>query len=471
MSGVKVLLVNTNRAQPPIAPIGLDYLAAALQSRNIEPIVVDLTWEDSRGAAVEEGIEKHSPGLIGFSVRNIDDSSYYTQEFFLSPVREIISYIKGKYDIPVVLGGCGFSIMPERALLYCGGDFAIKGDGENALAELALCLHERRNYKSIPGLVFAENGNIRMNKPEYARIEDMGFLSERNFIDNRRYFEQGGQGNIETRRGCDQNCIYCADPAAKGRHIRFRRPEHIVAELSNLLRQGVDCFHFCDAEFNLPPAYALEICRAIIKSGMNDVIRWYAYCSCASFPSRLGKLMKEAGCVGINFGADSAGVNMLRSLGKTHRPDDLQKVARICGENEIDVMFDLLIGGPGETRQSVGRTIEFVKALNVAAVGISVGLRVYEGTPLYEQLASTRAIRGKDPLFPLYYVSEQLGDDIESYIQDLVGDDERFLSLGAGQADQDYGYTDNQLLVNAIRNGYRGAYWHILRQIKQDGFK
>jgi len=470
MSCPKVLLVNTNRAQPPVAPVGLDYLAAALEHKAIEPVLVDLAWENSTEQALKHAIEKHCPDLIGLSVRNIDDSSSSTREFFLDPVRDIVSFLKTNYAVPVVLGGCGFSIMPDRALRYCGGNFGIKGDGENALAELAMRLHKGQDYKDIAGLVFFEQGTAVANKTEYAHIEDMEFLSKRNFIDNRRYFEQGGQGNIETRRGCDQNCTYCADPIAKGRSMRFRRPEHVVEELSNLVEKGVDCFHFCDSEFNLPPNYAEKVCQATIKSGLNDVIKWYAYCGCAPFPSSLGRLMKKAGCLGINFGADSANPQMLSILGRGHNPDDVKKTARICRDNEIDVMFDLLIGAPYETRQSIHSSIDFFKAIDADAVGISVGIRLYEGTPLYEQLAndSARAVHIKDPLFPLYYVSENLGSDIEDYIRDLTADDERFLSFEAGDADRDYGYTDNQLLVNAIKKGYRGAYWHILKQVQQE---
>ncbi|RQD78130.1 MAG: radical SAM protein, partial [Candidatus Syntrophonatronum acetioxidans] len=279
MSEPRVLLINNNSLKPPVAPVGLDYLASDLKHRDIKPVIADLIWSNDSLGELKKRIDKEDLDLISLTIRNLDDSSGESKEFFLNSYREIISWIQNNYSVPVVLGGCGFSIMPEEVLKYCGASFGIWGEGENFLSQLIYALHEGRSYYHIPGLLYWWKGEVVSNPPEYCCLTEMEHLAERNHIDNYLYFIKGGQGNIETKRGCNQACLYCADPLSRGQEVRLRSPDHVVKELFNLLEQGVNCFHFCDSEFNLPLDHAEEICRAIIKSGINKKFSWYAYCS------------------------------------------------------------------------------------------------------------------------------------------------------------------------------------------------
>jgi radical SAM superfamily enzyme YgiQ (UPF0313 family) len=114
----------------------------------------------------------------------------------------------------VVLGGVGFSIMPKEILSYTGADIGLWGDGEEAMLDLVL--HGKR-----PG------------KASFLNLKY--FSPNRGNIDNRFYFAFGGMAGIETSRGCNRNCIYCADPLAKGKKVRFRSPESVAKEAAELL--------------------------------------------------------------------------------------------------------------------------------------------------------------------------------------------------------------------------------------------
>jgi len=138
-------------------------------------------------------------------------------------------------------------------------------------------------------------------------------------------------------------------------------------------------------------------------------------------------------------------------------------------------MVDLLIGGSGENRKTIAESIEFVKSLEPLAAGISLGIRLYRGTPLAQMLSSLdvsdTCLRSHVPenenfLQPVYYLSPGMGDDIHQYLNELTGDDPRFFSLADPRADRDYSYTENQVLMEAIEKGYRGAYWHILQKLQ-----
>jgi radical SAM superfamily enzyme YgiQ (UPF0313 family) len=301
---------------------------------------------------------------------------------------------------------------------------------------------------------------------------------ERNAVDNRRYFSEGGMGSIETKRGCSKRCIYCADPLGKGRRVRLRSPSSVVDEIEALLEMGIDYFHFCDSEFNLPPAHAREICREIIRRGLGARIKWYAYCSPTPFSDEIAIIFQKAGCAGINFGVDSATNEMLRTLGRDFTVEDLERTAQICHRQGIVFMYDLLLGGPGETRDSLRETIETMKRLSPSRVGASIGVRIFPETRLAAMVRNQGRIEQNPNLHgaldekfftPVFYLSSALGESAPQYLAELIAGDERFFVMSGESADQNYNYNDNTLLMNAIRDGYRGAFWDIMRRLAEGG--
>jgi radical SAM superfamily enzyme YgiQ (UPF0313 family) len=184
-------------------------------------------------------------------------------------------------------------------------------------------------------------------------------------------------------------------------------------------------------------------------------------------------LMKRAGCVGINFGADSGSDRMLAVLGRDFRVVDIGETVRACREAGLAVMLDLLLGAPGETWDTVAETIELMKVVAPDCVGISLGVRVYPGTPLEVRLARAGSesqgligdLTGTEPAF---YLSPDLDDEPYARIRSMVAGDERFF-LPFGGDERDYNYNDNSILRNAIQAGARGAYWDILRKMRAGG--
>jgi tryptophan 2-C-methyltransferase len=189
-------------------------------------------------------------------------------------------------------------------------------------------------------------------------------------------------------------------------------------------------------------------------------MRWYAYCSPAPFSRELARAMRQAGCAGINFGADSGDPNMLRKLGRNFTPADILDAARWSKEAGMAVMLDLLLGSPGETRESLVRTVELMKQADADRVGVSVGVRVYPGTELARQLLTGC----EEPLEPVFFLEPQVAPFVFELLDTLIGDDRRFLFFDPSRPDRNYNYTANQRLIQAIGRGFRGAYWDILRR-------
>jgi radical SAM superfamily enzyme YgiQ (UPF0313 family) len=463
---LRIALVNTNRIRPPIAPIGLDYVAEALGAAGHAVEILDLCWAVDPPSAIASFFEGPDFDLVGVTLRNTDDCAFTSRQSFLDEFAATVRAIRERTGALLVLGGVGFSVMPERVLARCKADAGMWGEGEFAMVALADRVARQQSWHDMPNLVWRSENGWQRNPPTAPSLADLPAMSRR-WVDNRRYFREGGQAGFETKRGCPGKCIYCADPLAKGSVTRIRPPGAVVDELVNLLEQGIDHLHTCDSEFNLPERHAIEICREIVRRGLGDRLRWYAYCAPTPFSWELAQLMREAGCVGVNFGADHGDAAMLRRLGRAYTPEDILVATRRCREAGMVVMLDLLLGAPGETQEGIARTIELMQRAAPERVGISLGVRVYPGTRLADMvLAEPKEglVGGEDPAEPLFFLEPAIAPDAFSWLDERIGDDPRFLFFDPSKPKQNYNYNANQRLVEAIAEGYRGAYWDILRR-------
>ncbi|MCX5906091.1 MAG: radical SAM protein, partial [Deltaproteobacteria bacterium] len=375
------------------------------------------------------------------------------------------------------LGGVGFSVMPELTLAYCGVDTGIKGEGEWSLVELAEKLRTGRDFRDIPGLIFKEKEKYRRNPIHYGPLQNL-CLSRREALNHLRYFREGGMVGFETKRGCNQKCTYCADPLSKGRVIRFRNPKDVASELAHLYEKGIDHFHTCDSEFNIHEQKAIEVCKEIVNKNLGGKIRWYAYASPTPFSEELADWMRRAGCVGIDFGADHGNDSMLKCLGRSHKAEDLRRTGEISRKYGFSFMYDLLLGGPGETRKTIQGTIELMKKISPDRVGISLGVRLYRGTTLAREVIRQEGfseqnrnlhgvIRGNESMLqPIFYLPSGLGEDVEDFVDKQTAGDPRFLMGSRKNMVRNYNYNENSRLMEAIKQGYRGAFWDILRRVE-----
>ena len=446
--------------QPPIAPIGLDYLAEALASAGHAVDLLDLSWEQDAQAAIARFLTGASYRLIGVTLRNTDDCSFNSRWTYVPEFVELVRTLRSHSDALIILGGVGFSVMPEQIMALSEAHAGIWGEGEFVFPELAARVELGEDWHGLPNLIRRQDGTLRRNPGSTWPLEKLPPMS-RSWVDNPRYYREGGQAGFETKRGCSSPCVYCADPVAKGRQIRTRPPRAVADELTRLLDQGIDHLHTCDAEFNLQEQHATEVCREIVRRGLGEKLRWYAYCSPAPFSRALAKQMRAAGCIGVNFGADSGDSEILKRLRRGFTPGDILNAARWSREAGMAVMLDLMFGSPGESCESLTRTVELMKQAEPDHAGVSVGVRVYPGT----EFASRTP--GGDFAEPLYYIEPGVAPFIFELLDALIGDDERFFFFDPSRPERNYNYNANQRLTEAIRNGHRGAYWDILGKVRK----
>jgi radical SAM superfamily enzyme YgiQ (UPF0313 family) len=468
---------------PPIGPIGLDYMAGVARQAGVEVDVIDLCLADDPSKTLHSHFDNHSPQLVGVSFRNADDCFWPSAQWFVPDLADTIRAVRDMTDAPIAIGGVGFSIFGRRIVEYTGADFGIRGDGEWAIVSLLNELQGSKRFERVEGLIWRSNGAVRCN--EAAWPEPLSLPTERDAVDNVAYFKKGGQCGLETKRGCNRQCIYCADPLAKGPKLRLRDSSEVADEAEGLLDKGVNVLHLCDCEFNIPRSHAFAVCEEFNRRSLGKRLQWYTYMAVVPFDAELAEAMSRAGCVGIDFTGDAACPLMLNTYRQPHHKEDLASAVRLSRSNDIKVMIDLLLGGPGETSETIAETIGFIKQIDPDCAGAPLGIRLYPGTemasivaaegPLEENPNIHRRYDGPIDFFkPTFYISASLGNQPAKLVQDLLAGDKRFFGPTVESASEsaeinlsaDHNYNENTKLVEAIKKGARGAYWHILRKLR-----
>jgi radical SAM superfamily enzyme YgiQ (UPF0313 family) len=424
---MRVLLIsaNTEKMNMPVLPLGMACVAAAAQNAGHEVQTVNLMMQKDVHTPIAQAIHTFSPEVIGISVRNIDDQFMQTPAFLLDSVRAVVSVCRGISNAPIVLGGAGYSIFPKSALAYLGADMGIQGEGEAAFVLLLEQLRRKTDLSGIPGLYLPvpDDPQKQPIKPSTAQNLDVFPIP----LPNIHLTPHSGIKEdqlwipFQTRRGCAMDCIYCSTATIEGRILRKYSPPKVVEGLRQYVKAGFRQFFFVDNTFNLPPSYAEALCDAIIAAGLN--IRW----RCILYPWKaddalIGKMAK-AGCVEVSLGFESGSEKILKNLNKRFTTDEVVRISETLKKHGIRRMGFLMLGGPDETLETVAQSLHFADALQLEAVKITTGIRIYPYTALARIAVSEGVIASEDELiFPKFYMAKNLKDRLLETVSDWMKD-------------------------------------------------
>lgn len=399
----------------PAYPLGMDCVSAAARAAGHEVTALDLYCAADLDAAVRDAVRGASPDAIGISVRNIDDQSVTTQRFMLDTARAATAACRAAADAPVVLGGAGYSIYPQAALDYCGADWGVHGEGEEAFPALLAAIERSADPAAVPG-VFARNG-AGCRTPRRL-VSDLDVLP---LPDYSLWAHMPDKGDlmlpVQTRRGCALDCSYCSTAAIEGRSVRRRSIPAALRMLERAASAGFRNIFFTDNTFNLPPRYAKDLCQGILDAALD--IRW----QCIYYPWKhdpeLARLMRASGCRFASLGAESGSPEVLRELGKRFGTEHIREAAQLLKDNGIKVMGFLMLGGPGETRETALESFEFMDTLGLDMVKLTLGIRIYPGTRVAARAVSDGLARPDDDLLrPRYYIVPGLEDWLRDAIRE-----------------------------------------------------
>lgn len=412
---MRVLLISANTEQINMLalPLGLSCVASAVRRAGHEVQMVDLMFQKNTASTVRSAMEELAPHVIGISVRNIDDQCAAVPYFLLRPVKEVIAYCRSFSTAPIILGGAGYSIFPESALAYLGADMGIQGEGETAFPALLHRLENKADLAGLPGLYLAKGGV--QGKREYMDDLDAAPCLNDYLKPPSASRDQEIWIPVQTRRGCPFRCSYCTTPVIEGTKIRKHSAESVVEGMARSAGQGYHAFFFVDSVFNIPHSYTMELCERLTTSGIKAVWRSILYPH--DVDEALVKAMARAGCREVSLGFESGSGRVLAAMNKQFQVEEVRRISDMLGANGINRMGFLLLGGPGETRETVEESLAFADSLGLEAMRVTTGIRIYPHTPL-AKTARERGVlkRGEDLLFPRFYLEKE----IDGWLQQTV---------------------------------------------------
>jgi radical SAM superfamily enzyme YgiQ (UPF0313 family) len=386
-------------------PLGLACVAAATEKAGHEVRLWARTSTTDWESAIRERIGEFRPDVIGISVRNIDDQNMQAPRFLLGPLREVVAVCRSASRAAVVLGGAGYSIFPEGALMYLGADMGIQGEGEVTFPALLSWIEHGTQEGRPPSLYLP-------GRPPTARgfaenLDALPVPEPRLWLhaDN----NSGIRVPVQSRRGCPLDCIYCSTSAIEGRPVRKRSPQLVVRWLAELRKCGFRNFYFVDNTFNLPLLYAKELCREIIQADLG--IDWWSIVYPKWVDIELVELMAKAGCTRVSLGFESGSEQVLRQLKKRFNGAEVKAISELFADVGIKRQGFLLLGGPAETKKTVEESLHFAESLYLDGLKVTVGLRIYPHTALARIAVAQGLLRPDDDLlWPRFYLTATLRD-------------------------------------------------------------
>jgi radical SAM superfamily enzyme YgiQ (UPF0313 family) len=460
---MKILLVNTNQIIPPIPPIGLLHLGAYLETKGHQVQICDLCLQDTLESTLRNDLETHNPDIVGVTIRNIDNVTFFSSCEYLPFIRQVIGLIKANYQGPIVLGGAGYSIMPVEILAFLEADFGIVGEGEFAFKQLLEVLANPVHYADISGLVYRENGVINFNPPQPipGKLLDTLPFQHLGLVNYREYFNCGGYASISTARGCAMECSYCTYPIIEGKCFRARSAWRIVDEIELFLDKGYDYFNLTDSVFNFSCEHVLSFCKEIIKRGLK--LSWNGYLNPITINAETVTLMLAAGCNAFYVGVDSCSDKMLNKMRKGFSKSQIIQAATTLHSLGCDFGFWLLLGGPGETRETLLETFDVIDKINPVFTPIMYGIRVFPGTALASEAIQAGTIKPDiNWLVPQFYISPDVADIIEDMVSDFIKYKSNTWAPLKGSE-----FTINSQLVELYKQGIKGPPWRMAEALQK----
>jgi radical SAM superfamily enzyme YgiQ (UPF0313 family) len=353
-------------------PLGFGYLASVLGEKN-EIKVIDALSLDYSLDGVGSEIKRFDPDVVGVTATT---PSIYEAYGVARIAKEINS------DVKTIIGGPHATFTAKETLKECKHlDVVVRGEGEETMRELSNAIEREEDLKDVLGITFREDDKIveTGDRPLIKNLDEIPFpaydLLPQSKFDGRRY------AVMMTSRGCPFKCIFCSSSLLCGKVWRGRSPENVVEELRILKSRGIDEIEFLDDTFTLNGKRVEKICDLIEKEKLD--VSW----SCSSRVNTINKgmaeKMKEVGCHTVYMGVESGTEKILKIISKGITLKEAEKAVKLVKEVGLNSVCSFVLGVPGETAETMKKTITFAKKLNPTFAQFTLATP-YPGTRLFE---------------------------------------------------------------------------------------
>jgi radical SAM superfamily enzyme YgiQ (UPF0313 family) len=355
--------------------LGIAYMASYLEREGYKVKILDSNCERISVSDIGKRIKEYNnPKFIGITatsalINNALSVARICKDVFPSSI--------------VVMGGVHPSVMPDETLSNEAVDLVVRDEGEMTMSELV----SGKRYEDIDGLSYYKDGKVTHN-PNRKLIENLDDIPPPAYhlLSMDRYYPAVGSYkrlpamSIFATRGCPGRCIFCYR-TFYGR-VRKRSAESIIKEIELLQRDfGIREIAFYDDTFTCFKKEVKRFVELLLEKKID--ITWSCFSRPDHIDKELLKVMKKGGCHLILFGVESADEKILETINKRISLTHVKEAVRDARKIGIETRASFMFGNPGETEETVKKTINFAIELDPDEVQFNI-TTAYPGTELYK---------------------------------------------------------------------------------------
>ncbi len=358
-------------------PLNLSLLAAIAEKDGHAVQIIDAELESLSNEHILERVKNISPDIIGFTA---------TSPMF-SKVVDSANKIKENFDIPIIVGGPHATIVKEKAFEDCF-DFLFIGEADKTFHLFLEKFQKGGDFSSVPGLLIKKNNEILFTgDPEPITDLDKIPFPVRRLLKVEEYKVGTLRGekvytSIMFSRGCPFSCIYCSIKVF-GNKVRRRTVNNLVAEIESVVKDfNIRHFFFIDDVLTLDRNYILNFCDEIDKRKIKITFEGSTRANLVD--DELIKRLAQCGLIRISFGLETADPEIRRIIKKGVPLESYVEANKLTNKYGIETINSVMLGLPGETYETIKRTISFLrksKEIQHATYGIAMP---YPGTEFFE---------------------------------------------------------------------------------------
>jgi radical SAM superfamily enzyme YgiQ (UPF0313 family) len=357
-------------------PLNLAYLGAIAENSGHNVRIID---GEAERISIDDMVNKivdFSPDLIGISA---------TTPFYHLAMNLATQIKKTNNNFPVVIGGPHVTVLKEKAFNDCF-DFAFIGEADRSWPLFLDSYEKNGDVSNVKGILYRENGNVKYTgQSESIYDVDSLPLPARHLLKNDKYKMGTLMGSMKfttimTMRGCPFKCIFCSTEVF-GKDIRRRSPERVVNEMKECLeRYGTKHFLFLDGTLTLNRKHISDICDLVQKENLN--ITFEGGTRADLVDEELIEKMAKSGLVRLFLGLETVDDNIRKTIKKMVPVKSYVVANRLANKYGIETINACIIGLPGETKDTVKKTLSFLRdAREIKQAHISIAIP-YPGTEL-----------------------------------------------------------------------------------------
>jgi radical SAM superfamily enzyme YgiQ (UPF0313 family) len=406
---MKILLINPSSSTPENRReyiLGIPYLVSVLRANGYFDIqfrnYFNMQWTETIGLTFE-ALKDFKPDVVLLSCFTINRIAGFK-------IAQIVKEFNP--SIKVVMGGMHPSFMYQQILSNTPVDVVCIGEGDRTIVELLNAFKVNAPLGDVKGIAFKKDGEVFImgKRPFVKNLDTIPFPAHDLYKD---YLIQTGKAYMIASRGCPFGCQFCSTTEFWGRSWRARSAKNVVDEIEMLLRDyGIKYVCFLDDEFTLQKRRTTELCKEMLNRGLK--IKWSCSTRVNTFDKEQLEWMIKSGCDHIALGIESGSPRILKTIGKKITIEQIINAFDLLKEFKLSRGVYLMVGNPGEDRESVYETIQLVRRLELDVPSVAVA-EIYPGTQLFE-IANERGFITDDywltertpPFFTVEHSAEKL---------------------------------------------------------------